>query len=99
MNELRLITVEIARVLGIVWPVWLLLAWLIGVVLTPYVARQKRYDAASWCAVALFASPVIALLALAALPVRRDETVLPLADDDDDREPRSRRRETYRPFS
>ena len=98
MGELRMITAEIARVLGMIWPIWLLLAWLIGVVLTPYVARQKRYDASSWCAVALFASPVIALLALAALPMRRDDTRLPLPDEEDDRLP-ARRRETYRPFS
>ena len=98
MTELRMVTAEIARALGMIWPIWLLLAWLIGVVLTPYVARQKRYDAPSWCAVALFASPLVALLALAALPMRRDDTTLPLPDEDDD-QIRSRRRATYRPFS
>jgi hypothetical protein len=98
MTELGTITAGVARVLGVIWPIWFLLAWLIGVVLTPYVARQKRHDAASWCAVAIFASPVIALLALAALPMRQDDTTLPLPEEDDERG-RSRRRETYRPFS
>jgi hypothetical protein len=57
-------------VLGMFLFAWL---WLSGCGLTAWVAAQKNRGAFSWFLAALLISPVLSMIALAAVPVRRDE--------------------------
>jgi hypothetical protein len=47
--------------------------WLSGSGLAAWVAAQKNRGAVSWFLAALLISPVLSMIALAAVPVRRDE--------------------------
>jgi hypothetical protein len=54
--------------------------------LVPYVASEKRRSAFGWVLTALFLTPVLALLALAALPMGEED--VPINPFDLDREKR-----------
>jgi hypothetical protein len=47
---------------------WGIAAWIAGAILAAWVATQVGRDPVAWVALALFLSPVVALLALAGLP-------------------------------
>ena len=47
---------------------WGTAAWITGAILAAWVATQLGRDPVAWIALALFLSPVVALLALAGLP-------------------------------
>ena len=51
---------------------WLLVAWVVGALVVAYVAGQKGRNGFLWALLSfLLISPLLALLALAALPAQR----------------------------
>ena len=74
----------------------LVTAWLMGHFVCAYVAGEKGRSSVGWWFISLFASPLLALIALAAIPVRHEEQADEPGEDadapDDPRDPRLPRR-------